>query len=114
MREFLYADDLAILGNSWEDVSQKYARWKGALVSKGLKVNKKTKAIKIGVKRAKGPVSKIDPCSMCGERVKANAIECTACKAWEHKRCSGIQGALTRVKDYECGRCKVSTMKKRK
>jgi len=23
MREFLYADDLAILGNSWEDVSQK-------------------------------------------------------------------------------------------
>jgi len=25
MRE-LYADDLAILGNSWEDVSQKYAR----------------------------------------------------------------------------------------
>jgi len=28
MREFLYADDLAILGNSWEDVNQKYARWK--------------------------------------------------------------------------------------
>jgi len=28
MREFLYADDLAILGNGWEDVSQKYAKWK--------------------------------------------------------------------------------------
>jgi len=26
-------------------------------------------------------VSKIDSCSMCGERVKTNAIECTACKA---------------------------------
>jgi len=26
MREFLYADDLTILGNSWEDISQKYAR----------------------------------------------------------------------------------------
>jgi len=26
MREFLYADDVAILGNSWKDVSQKYAR----------------------------------------------------------------------------------------
>jgi len=31
-------DDLAILGNSWEDVSQKYARWR-ALESRGLKVN---------------------------------------------------------------------------
>jgi len=35
----LYADDLAILENSWEDFSQKYARWKGALDSRGLKVN---------------------------------------------------------------------------
>jgi len=39
IREFLYADDLAILGNSWKDVSQKYARWKEALKSKDLKVN---------------------------------------------------------------------------
>jgi len=43
---------------------------------------------------------------MCGKRVKANAIECTACKAWVHRRCSGVCGALTRVKGYECGRCK--------
>jgi len=59
--------------------------------------------MKIRVNRAKGPVSKTDPFSMCGERVKANAIECTACKDWVHKRCSGVRGALTRVKDYECG-----------
>jgi len=26
MKSFFYADDSAILGNSWEDVSQKYAR----------------------------------------------------------------------------------------
>jgi len=71
MREFLYADDLAILGNSWENVSQKYAGWKGALESRVLKVNiKKTKAMKIRVKRAKSPVSKIAPRSICGERVK--------------------------------------------
>jgi len=52
----LYENDLAILANSWEDVSQKYATWKEALESRGLKVNiKKTKAIKVRVKRAKGP-----------------------------------------------------------
>jgi len=32
---------------------------------------------------------------------KTNAIECTACKAWVHKRC-WVRGALTRIKDYEC------------
>jgi len=50
------ADDLAILGNSWEDVSQKYARWKEALESRGLKViiKKTTKAMKVPVKLTKG------------------------------------------------------------
>jgi len=38
MRELLYAVDLAILGNSWEDISQKYVRWKEVLESRGLKV----------------------------------------------------------------------------
>jgi len=31
---------------------------------------------------------------------------CTACKAWVLRRCSGIRGALSRVKDYTYGRCK--------
>jgi len=43
---------------------------------------------------------------MCDERLRANAIECIARKAWLHKRCSGVRGFLTRVKDDECGRCK--------
>jgi len=67
MREFLCAINFAILGNSWEDVCQKYSRWKG-LESRGLKVNiKKTKATKIRVNRAKDPISKVDPCSTCGK-----------------------------------------------
>jgi len=50
MRVFLYVDDLVILGNSREDVSQKYARWIEALENKSLKINiKKTKAMKVRV-----------------------------------------------------------------
>jgi len=70
-REFLYADDLAVLENSWEDITQKYARWQEALESRDLKVNIKTKAMKFWVKIVKGPVNKIDSHSMCGEKVKA-------------------------------------------
>jgi len=44
------------------------------LESRGLKVNIiKTKAMKVRVKSAKGSVSKFDPYSICGERVKTNA-----------------------------------------
>jgi len=95
-----FADDLTILGSSWENVSKKYGRWKEALESRDLKVNiNYTTAIKVSERRAKGPVSKIDSCSICGERIKINVIKCTACKAWVHKRCSGVRGALRRVKD---------------
>jgi len=40
---------------------------------------------------------------MWRKSLNINAIECIACKAWVHKRCSGVRGALTSVKDYECG-----------
>ena len=39
LREFLYTDDLVLLGESWEEVSAKYTAWKSTLESKGLKVN---------------------------------------------------------------------------
>jgi len=37
MRDNFYADDLGILKNSWEYVSQKYACWKEALESRAKK-----------------------------------------------------------------------------
>ena len=37
--------------------------------------------------------------------VFANSIQCTACKAWIHKRCSGVAGKLTGVVGYTCKRC---------
>ena len=41
----MYAGDLVRLGNSWEEVENRYAQWKKAMTKKGLKVNvKKMKA----------------------------------------------------------------------
>ena len=69
MKEFLYADDLVRMGDSWKEVEEKYVRWKGALERKGLKVNdNKTKATRVGTKSPKGMVSTIDPCAICGKR----------------------------------------------
>ena len=106
MREFLYADDAVIVGDSWEDVGEKYVRWKEALESKGLKVNVgKTKAMRVGKRKIKEAYTTVDPCAICGRRVMSNSIQCTDCLAWVHKRCSGVRGALNNVANYVCGRC---------
>ena len=39
-------------------------------------------------------------------RVQANSVQCTVCKKWIHKRCSGVCGDLSRVADgFRCRRC---------
>ena len=36
----------------------------------------------------------------------SNSIQCTKCKLWIHKRCSGVCGKLSGLLDYLCCRCK--------
>ena len=41
----LYADDIELVGDNWEEVESRYTRWKKALQEKGIKINvNKTKA----------------------------------------------------------------------
>ena len=37
------------------------------------------------------------PCAVCGELVQSNAVKCTVCKKWIHKRYSGVRGNLSLV-----------------
>ena len=105
MKEFLYADDLVIMGDSWEEVEEKFVRWKGTLESKGLKVNvNKTKGMRVG-KKSSSVISAIDPCAICGKRAMRNSIQCVKCGYWVHKMCLGIKGKLSSGMNYECGSC---------
>ena len=47
------------------------------------------------------------PCGVCGKGVQANSVQCTVCKKWIHKRCSGVRGGdLSRLADgFRCRRC---------
>jgi hypothetical protein len=106
VKEFLYADDLVLLGDSWQEVEERYARWKKALEGKGLKVNvNKTKAFCTGERMAMTLAAK-DPCSVCGKGVRSNSIQCTKCRKWVHKRCTGIKGSLAEARFFECKRCR--------
>ena len=45
------------------------------------------------------------PCSVCGNGVGRNALLCTKCQHWVHKKCSGIQGKVTSIIGFVCRRC---------
>ena len=36
-------------------------------------------------------------CGVCGKGVLANSVQCTVCKKWIHKRCSGVRSDLSTV-----------------
>ena len=105
VKELLYADDLILLGNSWEEVESRYDRWKKAPKNHGLKINvNKTKGFYTGGKVVRMQIRKF-PCSVCGNGVGRNSLQCTKCQYWVHKKCSGIQGKVASMNGFVCKRC---------
>ena len=106
LMEMLYADDLVLMSETMDGLREKFQKWKDAFECKGLKVNlKKTKVMVSG---SEGEVlkSKIDPCGVCGKRVKANSVLCTKCKKWVHGRCTKVKKVTAQMgKDFICSRC---------
>ena len=84
VKDLLYADDLILIGNSWEEVESRYARWKKAL--KKLKINvNKTKRFYAGGKVARMQTQKFRS-SVCGNGVGRNSLQCTKCQYWVHEK----------------------------
>ena len=84
LNEILYADDLVLMNENLKDLRERFQRWRGALESKGMKVNiRKTKTMVSG---AEGETahSKVDQCGICSKRVMSNAVLRTVCKKWVH------------------------------
>ena len=75
--ELLYEDALVFMSKTMEDLKERFWNWKSVLKSKGLKVN--TSKTKVMVNRSEGELfkNKIDPCGVCGRRVKTNLVLCT-------------------------------------
>ena len=45
------------------------------------------------------------PC--CGKGVAANSVQCTSCKKWIHRKCSGVKGSLQAASaTFECKMCR--------
>ena len=95
LTEFLYADYLALCGESLIEVTDKYRRWKNSVEGKSLRVNvDKTKGMQLLFGK-KNSVSKLDPYGVCGVWIGCNSIWCKKCNNWLHRRCSDVPGQVS-------------------
>ena len=93
--EILYADDLALMAASEEELKKKLNFLKNILERKGLKVNLlKTKIMVSGDGSGVQEQSGTYPCGVCGKGVGVNSIQCSLCTKWVHKKCSKISSSL--------------------
>ena len=102
--ELLFADDLVLTGETKEEVTSMFLRWKEAMECKGLKVNMEKTMLMVTGKQGENVQSGRFPCSVCGRGVGANSILCVNCDKWCHKRCSGLS-RLSGVVNFSCPRC---------
>ena len=93
--ELLYADDIVLMAESEDELRIKFLKWKENMECKGLKVNiGKTKVMTGGEGTGTVEESGKWPCSVCKRGVGSNSLQCTGCKKWVHRKCSGVKGSL--------------------
>ena len=96
-QELLYADDLAVIDETDDDLIKKVNKCKDNLKSKGMRVNmNKTKGMISGECQKVMQNAVRWPCGVCSKGVGNNSIRCTSCQKWVHK-CSGIKGSMSKV-----------------
>jgi len=97
--ELLYADDLAVIAETEEELIKRLNEWKDNVESRGIRVNmNKTKDKVISGECQKLWQKTVRwPCGVCSKGVGSNSLQCTSCQKWVHKKCSGIKGSVLKV-----------------
>ena len=76
----MYADDLALLVETKEQLLEKIKYWKAGLEKRGLRVNMgKKKVMKCELRSGQVEDSGKYPCGVCRKGVGRNSILCVAC-----------------------------------
>ena len=102
--ELLYADDLAVIAETEEELIKRLNERKDNVKSKGMRVNmNKTKVMISGERQMVRQKDVRWLCRVCSKGVGSNSIQCTSCQKWVHKKCSGIKGSMSKVaKSFIC------------
>ena len=99
-----YADDLAVIAETKEELINRLNEWKDNVESKRMRVNMNKTKVMISVERQKVRQKTVRwPCGVCSKCIGSNSLHCTSCQKWVHKKCSGIKGSMSKVaKSFIC------------
>ena len=109
--ELLYADDLALIAETMDELTVKLKTWKQNMEAKGLRVNMgKTKVLVSNRRFTANREEGKHPCSVCLKGVDKPAIFCVTCEHWVHVngKCSDVKRSDLR-EDHPPYSCKVCT-----
>ena len=82
-RELLYADDLAVIAETEEELINRLNEWKDNVASIGMRVNmNKTKVIISGERQMLRQKDVRWPCGVCSKGIASNSIQCSSCQKW--------------------------------
>ena len=99
--ELLYADDLAVIAETEEELIERLNEWKDNVESKGMRVSvNKTKVMISGKRQNVRQKAVRWPCRVCSKGVGSNSLQCTSCQKWVRKKCSGIKGSMSKVASH--------------
>jgi len=96
-----------VIAETEEDLIKKLNEWKDFVENRGMRVNMNKTKVMISGERQKVTQKAVRwPCGVCGRGVGSNSIQCTSCKKWIHRKCSGIKGNTYKVmKSFICRSC---------
>jgi len=101
--ELLYANDLLVTKDCLEECFSKLQVCKARMENKRLTVN-----MNLICCLALNLLQHLDdfPCAISRNGVGVNSIECSQCKLWAHKKCSGLTGRLVANQEFVRQRCR--------
>jgi len=102
--ELLYADDLAVIAETKDDLIKRLNLWKDNMENRSIRVNmNKIKVMISGEHQNLMQKAPKWPCGVCGRGVGNNSIQCTSCQKWVPKKCSGSMSKV--MKSLICRGC---------
>ena len=105
--ELLYADDLAVIAETEEELIERLRGWRESVESEGMGVGVGEAEVMIsGGRQMVWRKAAGWPCGVCNKGVGSNSLQCTGCQRWVHGRCSGMGGGVSRVaQSFICRGC---------
>ena len=89
--EDLFADDIVIIADSLEECVRKLLNWMEGMERKELSERREPKIMICGIGLDLLQSSGEFPCAICRTGVDRNSIQCSDCKHWVRKKCSGLK-----------------------